>query len=304
MSLIVRPNFSDMFGAGALPVLEEIFRHNLSLQPRMREKLMKVVSTERDIWQSSEVTDLQNFNEIAEGTDYSYVRTRQGANKTLSPSKYGLGVSISEETIDDGKFDFMSDAIAKLAESAIDSQEQSAFDIFNNAFTSVTSWDGAALCSTSHALPSGLSFSNRPDTNADLSPSALDSALTDFETDFIRDSGKFALMKPRILLVHSSNKRYAMELIGSELKADTPNNNMNSLKGEGLMVVSSPRLSDADAWFLLSDASETGLRIVSREGIQTKAESVFDNDTMKFKSRYREKIGVTHAYGVWGTSGA
>jgi hypothetical protein len=95
-----------------------------------------------------------------------------------------------------------------------------------------------------------------------------------------------------------------MEIIGSDLKADTPNNNMNSLKGEGLIVVSSPHLTDTDAWFMLADPSETGLRIVSREGISTKSKEQFENDSILYKSRYREIVGAIHAMGVWGTTGA
>lgn len=304
--LILRNNFSDLFGSAALPALEAVFKHRLALHPKMREKLFKVVSTDRDIWQENEITDLQNFNEIAEGSDYSLVRTRQGASRTLSISKYGLGFSISEEAVEDGKFDFIADALAKLADSAIDSQEQAAMDILNNAFSAQTSWDGVALCSTSHTVPSGLTFRNRPSSEVDLSASALDAALTDFESLPIRDSGKYAMIKPRVLLVHSSNKRYAMELVGSDQKPDSADNNMNSLKQDGLIVMSSPRLSDSDAWFLLGSPEDTGLRIVSRKGIETKAADPavgFMNDSIIYKSRYREKVGVMHPYGIWGTQG-
>jgi hypothetical protein len=82
---------------------------------------------------------------------------------------------------------------------------------------------------------------------------------------------------------------------------------MNSLKQDGLMVVSSPHLTDSDAWFLLADKSETGLDIISRKPIETKAagpDSGFDNDSIKYKSRYREKVDTIHAYGVLGTPGA
>ena len=303
--LIVKPNYGDLYGTSMLPALEEIFKHNLNLHEKQREKLFKVVSTAKDIWQSNEMTDMQNFVETPEGTDYTLVRTRQGASKSLAVKKYGLGFSISEEAVDDGKFDFIADCVAKMAESAVDSQEQSAFDVFNNAFGTATAWDGLSLCNTAHTLPSGLTFRNKPSVDVDLSPSALDAALADFDTQFIRDSGKISMMKPRVLLVHSSNKRYAQEIIGSDLKADTANNNMNSLKGEGLIVIATPRLSDTDSWFLLSAPQDTGLRIVSRKAVETKsnADIGFMNDSIVYKSRYREIIGVTHAYGVWGTSG-
>lgn len=305
--MIVRSNFSDLYSASALPALEEMFKHELALHPMIRQQLFKIVSTQKDIWQAGEVTDLQNFLEVPEGTDYTMVKPRAGANKTLVPKKYGLGFSISEEAIDDGKFDFVADCVKKLAESAIDSQETSAIDVFNNGFGSATAWDGLSLFNAAHTMPSGLTFRNRLSVDADLSPASLDTMLTDFATQFKRDSGKLAMIKPKILLVHESQRRYANEILGSDLKADTNNNNMNSLKGEGIRVVTSSRLTDTDAWFLLADPSETGLRIISRKGVETKAagpDSGFINDSIMYKSRYREVVGVTHASGVMGTTGA
>jgi hypothetical protein len=98
-----------------------------------------------------------------------------------------------------------------------------------------------------------------------------------------------------------------MELIGSDLKADTADNNMNSLKGEGLTVISSPHLTDADSWFLMAAPSDTGLTIIERKPIETKAAGAdvgFSSDTIAYKCRYREALGASHAYGVWGSQGA
>ncbi len=302
-----RANYSDLFGSGALPALDYLFKHNLALQPSIRERIAKVGSTDRDITQRSELGDLQNFSEVPEGTDYTMVRPRQGLSKTFVMSKYGLGFSISEEMVEDGKMDFVSYMIKKLAESAMDSQEQSVIDLYNNAFGSTNAWDGNDLCASSHTLPSGLTFRNRASSDVDLSPSALDTALQDFNTQFIRDSGKIARIQPKVLLVAEANKRYAREILGSDLRADTADNNMNSLKDEGLIVLSSPKLTDSDAWFLIAAPEELGVEIVKRKGLETKAagpDAGFMNDSILYKARYREKVGVSHAYGVWGTTGA
>lgn len=303
----LRSNYSDLFGSSMLPVLEELFRYELMQHPQRRDQLFKMVSTERDIWQSSELHDMPLFQQQAEGQDYSFYRPNQGNNKTLNIVKYGLGFSISQEAIDDGKWDFISDAVKKMAKSAKESQEIQAMNIFNNGFGSEVSADGLSIFNTAHTLPSGLTFRNKLSVDADLSPSSLETALIDFETQFIGDSGIIYNIAPKILLVHPENKRYAMEIIGSELKADTADNNMNSLKNDGLVVVSSPHLTDTDAWFVLAAPDQTGLRIVQRTGIETKGsgEDVgFINDSVYYKSRYREKIGVIHALGIYGSQGA
>jgi hypothetical protein len=301
---ILRANYSDLFGASMLPVLEEIFRSELELHPSIRGQLFKEVTTDRDIYQTSEIHDMPLFSVLGEGEEHSFTRPKQGANKTMSIVKYALGFSISEEAVDDGKFDFIADAVRKMAESAQESQEISAMDILNNGFTSATVADGLSLFNTAHTLPSGLTFRNRPSAEVDLSPSALDAALQDFDLQFVGDSGIKKRVMPKILLVHPSNKRYAMEIIGSDLKADTANNNMNSLKGEGLRVIASPHLTDTDAWFLLANPADTGLRIVKRRGIVTKSKEQFENDSILYKASYREVVGAIHAYGAWGTTGA
>lgn len=311
----VRANLSDLYGSSMLPVLEELFQAEVALHPSRREQLFKIVSTDRDIWQATELHDMDLFSEIAEGTAYSFKRPKQGANKTLTVSKYGLGFSISEEAVEDGKFDMIADAVRKLARSGRESQEINAMNIMNNGFGSVTTSDGRPLFDTAHTLPSGLTFRNELATAADLSATSLETMLSDFETEFVGDGGQIYDVRPRAILVHPDNKRLAKELIGSELKPTTASdstgitnvNNMNSFREEGLQVISSPHLTDTDAWYMLAMPAETGLRIVQRKPLETKAASGdqgFANDAVFYKARYREVIGATHPYGVFGSPGA
>jgi phage major head subunit gpT-like protein len=301
--VILKGNYSHHFGSSMLPALEELFKWELSQAPSRREKFLMVKKIEGSIYQSSELADLPLFSAMSEGEDYSYQRPRQGATKTLTPVKYGLGVSISEEAMEDGKIDMISDAVRKMAKSARESQEIQAMDLINNGFSGTTTADGVALFATAHTLPSGGTFANRPSTEVDLSASSLEAALSDFDTNFVGDSGIIYQPRPKTLLVHTDSVRYARELVGSDLKPDTSDNNMNSLKSDGIEVVGSPHLSDTDAWFLLADKSETGLRVIVRKGIETKSNEEFDNDSLKYKSRYREIVGAIHAYGAWGTTG-
>lgn len=303
----LRNQYLDLFGSAALPVLEELFRSEYEQHPSRREQLFKVVSTDRDIWQYSELHDMPMFNEVQEGEDYSFNRPKAGANKTLTIKKYGLGVALSEEIVEDGKIDMAADAVRKLARSGKESQEISAMNIFNNGFGSVTTADGRPLFDTAHTLPSGGTYRNTLSSASDLSVTSLRQALTDFETQFVGDSGIVEMIMPKILLVHSSERAYAQELVGSDLKPDSSDNNMNSLKGEGLVVVSSPHLTDQDSWYLLSAKDQHGLRIISRKAMETKAAGPdvgFLSDSILYKSRYREEIGAVHAKGAFGVQGA
>lgn len=313
---ILRANYSDLFTADALPALEELFRYELQQHPSRRDILFKQVSTDRDIWQSSELHDLPLLSQIPEGTDYDFTKPAQGSSQTAVVKKYGLGFSISEEAVADGKFDMIATGVQMLARSARESQEVQAMDIFNNGFSSELAADGVSVFNASHTLPSGGTFRNVLSVLSDLSDTSLEQMLVDFETQFVGDSGIIYSMQPKYLVVAPANKRLAMELIGSELRAQTAEgtstgitnvNNMNSLKQDGLTVISSPHLTDSDAWFLTAEPADTGLRIVSREGITTKAaagDAGFVNDSILYKCRYREDIVVTHAKGIFGSDGS
>jgi len=305
----LRANYSDLFGSSMLPVLEELFRTEFEQNPGVRDMLFRTRPTDRDIWQYSELHDMPLFSQVSEGQDYTFSRPKAGNNKTITPVKFGLGYSISEEAVDDGKFDLIGDAIRKMAESARESQEQSAMDVFNNGFSSQTTADGLSLFNASHTTPSGsVTFRNQLATPSDLSYSSLQTAIQDFEKQFKGDSGIFKLIRPKYLVVPSELRMYAEELVGSEKITDNNFNNLNSIKKEGLTVVHSPRLTDSDAWFLTADPKDTGLTIVSRKPVETKAAAAdsvgFLNDAIYYKARYREKIDTTHAYGVFGTPGA
>lgn len=305
----LRASYSDLYGSAMLPVLEELFRSAYEQAPSHREKIAKLVSHDRDIWQYTELHDMPLFSSVSEGADYSFSKPLQGYDKTLTPVKYGLGYSISEETVDDGKFDLIADAVRKMGESARESQEQSVMDLFNNGFSSETTADGQAIFATAHITPTGtVTVRNKLSTASDLSYSSLQTMIADFEKNFKGDSGIYKLIRPKYLVVPSGLRLYAKELIGSDLAADTANNNMNSVKGEGLEVLSSPRLSDDDAWFLVAAPIDSGLRIIQRKPLETKAaapDSVgFLNDAILYKARYREKVGAVHHNGLFGTPGA
>jgi hypothetical protein len=311
----LRSNYGDLFGPSMLPVLEELFRSQLLQHPSRREQLFKIVSTDRDIWQASELHDMPLMQQLSEGEDYSFEAPPPGAHKTLVPVKYGLGFSISEEAVEDGKFSFAADAVAKLAKSAKESQEISAMSTFNNGFSTVTSIDGVSLFNTAHTLPSGATWRNKPSTDVDLSVTSLKQMLIDFQTQQVGDSGIIYNIQPKYLVVPQQLEFLAREIVGSSLLPDTAVNgsngitnvnNMNSLQNS-LQVVASPHLTDTDAWFVQAAPEDTGLRIIQRKPIETKAAGPdvgFKNDAMYYKCRYREVIGATQALGVFGTSGA
>lgn len=303
----IRSQYTDLFGSTMLPVLEELFRAEMALHPSLRERIFKVVTTDRDIYQVTELHDMPLFTQVSEGQDYTFSRPRQGSNKTLVVTKFGLGFSISEEAVDDGKFDLIGDMVRRLARSGYETQMVNAMNVINNGFTTQQTADGVSLFNTAHTLPSGQTFRNQLLVNADMSVTSLETMLSDFETQFIGDTGIIYRIRPRVLLCHPNMRRYALELVGSDYKADTADNNINPFKDDQLLVYSDPHLTDTDFFALFALPEETGMRIVVRKPIETKAAGPdvgFNSDSIYYKSRFREVIDTTHPYGVFASPGA
>lgn len=307
----IQSNYSDFFGSSMLPVLEEVFRANLQRHPSVRDQIFRKVKHDREIWQYSELHDMPLLSSVSEGSDYLFKRPLQGSDKTLTIVKQGLGFSISEEAVEDGKFNYIADAIAKMASSAMETKEQAGMDVLNNGFSSETVADGQPVFDAAHTTPTGsITFANEPSTSVDLSFTSLADALTEFDKNFRGDSGIYYKIRPKFLVVPSELKLYAKQLVASAGQADTADNNMNPFRDD-LMVISSPNLTDSDAWFLISDPSmgghQNGLVSVERKGIETKAaggDAGFINDSILYKCRYRDAIGAVHAYGLYGSPGA
>jgi hypothetical protein len=300
----LKSQFPDLNGSTMLPALETLFRMTYNQSPLLRDQILNEKKVSNGIWQYSSVHDMALFAQIAEGEDYSFTRPRPGSSTTLVPVKFGLGASISDEALADAKYEVAADIIEKMAKSARESQEISFCNLFNNGFSTVTTADGVALFSTTHTLPSGATVANRLSTDADLSWSMVQTMRSEFEKNFRGDSGIYYDIKPKKILVHSDQRFYAEEILGSMLKPDTSDNNKNSLSSEGLQILSSPRLTDLDATFMLADKNDHQLMVIKSSGVETKSKENFENDSVLYKARYREIVGAADYWGVFGTTGA
>ena len=118
------------------------------------------------------------------------------------------------------------------------------------------------------------------------------------------DAGKIVHWRPKILLVPYQSKWLAMELIGSDLRADTADNATNAFKDDGLSVISTPLLTDSNAFFLLAEPSKHNVRTYWRERPNVLHDWDFETSSMKIKIRARWKRGWSDYRGVYGTNGA
>lgn len=300
--LNLQSNFQDIFGVDALPVLDQLYLDAYQQHEDPRAKLFSMESMDREIAQESSITSLGLFSQVAEAEIAPSDSFAQSFNKTFTALKYAQKIGISEEMIADARFDLISKMVRSLGRSARETQLVLAMNVFNNSFGTQTSWDGVALISASH--PSEVGNQSNSLGSVDLSYATLQDAETVFrKTQDQR--GKRLLLKPKYLLVPEESRHEAIEIVKSPYKADSANNNINSTgMDQGLEVISSPFISDTDAWWLLASPEDHGLKIKDRESLNQKIHEDVLAGVMYYKAAYRQAVGACDWRGIVGTAGA
>lgn len=218
---------------------------------------------------------------------------------------YALGFVISEEMREDDQYNLSSDLAGALGKSARYTAELYGHDVYNNGFTSAkyVGRDGKPLFATDHAVPgTGGTAANRPAVDLDLSQAALEAAWASFQTQ-VDDRGMPIDIMPEILLVHPSNVLFARRLLESAGYPGGNTNDINPIQGM-VRIVSSPFLTDQDAWMLIGNPSEIDVRFYWRKRMDTKTWDDDDADATIHKVKQRHGVGFGDWRGTYGSTGA
>ena len=298
----LRSALSDLY-LSRLAFLTDVLFDEFEIEDQVSERLLRVADIGNKPFVTT--TTVGSFGTVPiklESAAVAYDDLAQGYDKTYTPDTYELGFRTSKEALDDEQEEVVSDAGRALGSSARYTVEVDCANLFNNGFSSTTGApDGVILFSTAHPLIGGGTQANRPATDADLSTSALRSALNDI-ADTVDDAGKLIHWRPKILLVPYELKWQADELINSVDRSDTTDRAKNAFRSEGLTVVAWPYLTDADAWFLI-DPGVTQVRKYWRERMNLLHDWDFESSSMKVKTRFRYIRGWSDFRGNYGTSG-
>lgn len=285
--------------------LEDVLFEEMPIEAGVFQRILKV----RDMGNKPLVrtTTVASFGQVpqkAEGAAVTYEDLAAGFSATFQADSYELAFRASKEALDDEQEEVVSDAARALGSSMNYTYDVDHANIFNNGFSSTTgSPDGVALFSTAHPLVGGGTNQNKPTTDGDLSVAQLRIALNDI-AQTRDDANKMVHWRPRVLLIPYNQKWLAKELLGSDLRSDTADNATNAFKEDDLVVVSTPFLTDANAFFLLAEPSKHNVRTYWREKPNVLHDWDFETSSMKVKIRARWKRGWADSRGVYGTSGA
>jgi len=246
-----------------------------------------------------------------EGKEISYDDFVQGPTKRWSHVTYGLGTRITEEMIEDTLYGqiptTMSSQSAELGASFGELLELLTHDMINNGTntTNHTAGDGLALFSGSHTNLRGGTWSNLLSPAADLSATSLQACIDNFTTTK-DDSGKYQIIKPKLIFVHPNNAWKAYELLESGYDPESANNSINSIRKWGLQPVVSPYLTGTTAFTLYANPANAdgGIIAFMRRKLKVAQDSDFETGDLKFKATMRFSIECNKPNNLYHSAGA
>ena len=285
--------------------LNQMFQDGLKSWPEEYSKVFNVAGSDKNAEKDSYESGFATMPEKSEGVAATFDTILAGISQTYNHKTYALGYEITEEAVEDNlrtpeTFNKLPQALNR---SAIETIEVTAANIFNNGF-STTGFDGVSLFSTLHPNLDATTQANRPSTDADLSVTSMTAGLTTIEK-YVDERGLKRPTKAVMLAIPVDSWNVAEELLGSEYKPYTANNEVNALQQKDLRYFVWHYLTDTDAWFLLSEKAEHMLKFFWRVRLGALRRGTdFDSTNLKHLARMRFSVGYSHWMGTYGTQGA
>jgi hypothetical protein len=218
-----------------------------------------------------------------------------------------LAFSITEEAEEDGLYGALGAKYAKaLARSLQHTKEVKGSNILNNGFDpAFVGGDGVSLFSTAHPLWGGGTQSNKLATPADLSEASIEEAIIQI-ADWVDERGIPVAVMAECLVIPTELQFIAERILASPYRSGTGDNDVNALKSTGMLpkgVKVNHRLTDADAWFIITDCPD-GLKHMVRKKVSRGIEGDFETGNMRYKARERYSFGWSDYRGAFGSEGA
>jgi len=300
-------NVTGAFSFLLAPGLRKVFFQLLDERPTEYSQIANEETSERAYEEDLEVGGLGSMPVKPEGRGVVYQDFRQGGKRRYTHLTYGLGFRVTLEMMEDDLYNVMKKNTRELAKAARNAREVNFFNMLNNAFSTVYGFpkfgNNEALISATHTKLGGGTGSNRASTDADLSPTSLEAAIISFES--LSDEMDIpVIIKPKTLLCGPQLKMTAREILGSEFRPYTSNNEINALREEGLDYMIGHYIVDPDSWFLLAGKGDHDLNFFERQPVRFQNGDDFDTGDAKFKAFQRFSVGAGEWRGTYGSQGA
>lgn len=298
------PTVSSTFTELYAPGLRKVIFESYTYMPTEYDKFINVTNTSRQFEEDYKMGGFGAVPTKPEGTAIVYDDPVPGSKITYRWTPYGKGFRVTHEAMQDDLYGQMRKMATALGRAFANQKEVIGHGFLNNAFSVANGgYDGLELCSTAHTLLRGAAtVRNRPTGSAALGVTTLQDGLIDFER-LVDESNVPIMMRPKWLIVSPELAPLAREILGSQFKPFTADNEINVLADSGLNLLVSHYITDTNAWFITADTSETDLYMFWREKFVTDSADDFDTGDGKMKGYMRLGIGYGDWRGFWGSPG-
>lgn len=288
---------SAMFAPG----LKKVFFNEYAEWPPEYPQFQNVETSKRSFEEKMLVAAFGTTQVKPEGTGTAFEDLTDRAPLRQTHVARSLGFRVTREAMDDELYGIINQAPASLSRSVRQTKEIVGAAPLNNAFDSnFLGIDGEELCHDAHPLLGGQTFDNK--LTSDLTPTAMRAALIAAEK-YIDEKGLNIMIRIKHLAVPSDLMFKAREILGSQLKPFTSDNEINVLREQGLTSLVLHFLTSTTAWFLLSDKRDHSLQFFDRITPTFEDADDFATGDALFKTYHRESSGFVHHYGIIGSDG-
>lgn len=289
------------------PSFRAIFHETERSFETMYQNIFHVLNSTKAFEKDTALSGIGQLEEVNELGAIPYEDATPGWDVTYVHRKFAKGRMVSQEMVDDEKFNMIAKLPRSLANAKMRTYEQAAADVFNFGFVAgggggakFTGGDAKALFATDHVNRAGGVVQSNKITTA-LSQTSLQAVVTAMKNR--KDSkGQLIAFKPDTLLVPAGLEFTARTILETTQVLGSANNDINPIKGS-LNLVVWPFLTSSTAWFVL-DSTAHELNFFKRidRGVQGPAWD-FDNEAAKWKTVCRFSVGFSDWMGVYGSVG-
>lgn len=272
-------------------VVSAVFINEFVQLPNVFGTLYNIKTSSRARERSSSLSGLGQFESKTEGASASEDSPVQQYQRTFNHTPFAKTVKVVRELVDDEEWGWFENLGVQLSMAASRTMETQAAGVFNDAFNGATytGEDGAALCADAHTNVDGGNSQDNKGTNtlAIAGVKASRTAMRKF-TDY---RGEKISVMPNALLVPVDLEQEAWEIVRSNLKPGSANNDANLYQGLFQLVVWD-FLTDTNAWFLLDmQLMRMNLIWYMRSGLETYGDGDLFAGTRRIGAYFRKSHG-------------
>lgn len=288
-------NFAELLDPG----LRKVFRDEYDLPDSLLDQLYGVETSKKAVEYDYGVGGTGDLSEFTGTIEYD--DTDPQYKITYTHKEWVKGLKIERKLIDDEQYNIINNRPKLLALSAKRTREKHGASLFNNAFnaTIFSGGDGLSLCNAAHTWKGTDTTQSNIGTSA-LSATSL-AATRLAMRDFLDETDNILNARGDTLLVPPELEQTAWELIMSDKKIDSADNNSNFFKGRYKVLVWD-YLSDTNNWFLIDNRyAKIFLKWFNRIPTEFNKDKDFDSYVGKWSVYTRYSYGFSNWSWVYGS---